>query len=113
VYTAISGGYMYMAMGQITGQATVSFVYASTTTFDTMAAAFNSGKSIAFGSKGNPANTNLVVGGHAYAVTSVNTTQRTVTLFNPWGLNNGHDSGLITLTWAQVQANFTWYDRTA
>jgi hypothetical protein len=113
VYTAISGGYMYMAMGQITGQATVSFVYASNTTFDTMAAAFNSGKSIAFGSKGTPANSNLVVGGHAYAVASVNTTQRTVTLFNPWGLNNGHDSGLITLTWAQVQANFSWYDRTA
>ncbi|HEY2759881.1 MAG TPA: C2 family cysteine protease [Pirellulales bacterium] len=112
VYTGISGGAMYMALNQITGAATVAYT-STTSSFDAMAAAFNAGKSICFGSKDSPANTNLVVGDHAYAVVAVNTTTHTVTLFNPWGLNNGHDSGTVTLSWTQVQANFDWYDRTA
>jgi hypothetical protein len=111
VYTGISGGNMYQAMNQISGQSTVGYQSVSGT-MTAFASAFNSGKSICFGSKTTPASS-TVVGNHAYAVISVNTANQTVQLFNPWGLNNGHDAGLITLTWAQVQANFDWFDRTA
>ncbi len=111
VYTGISGGCMYQALNQITGQATVAYV-SSTSSFSTFAAAFSAGKSICLGSKSSPASS-TIVGGHAYAVISVNTTAQTVQVFNPWGLNNGHDSGLITLNWAQIGANFDWYDRLA
>ncbi len=53
-----------------------------------------------------------VVGDHAYAVVGYNATNQTVTLFNPWGINNGSSyPGLITLTWAQIQANFSSWDR--
>jgi hypothetical protein len=89
VYTGISGGCMYMAMNQITGQSTTAFISTAGSSFNTMAAAFNSGKEICFGSKDSPANPNLVVGDHAYAVVGINMTTHTVTLFNPWGLNNG------------------------
>ena len=112
-YTAISGGCMYMALNQITGQATVAYTSVSTTSgFNAFVAAFNAGKSICFGSKTSPASSS-VVGNHAYAVIAYNTKTQTVTLFNPWGLNNGHDSGLVTLTWTQVKTSFDWFDRTA
>src|SRR5262249_32964863 len=96
VYNAISGGGMFMAVNQITGDATVASVATiySTQGFNTMAAAFNAGESICFGSMDSPASSQ-VVGDHAYALLSVNTTNQTVTLYNPWGVNNGHDSGTI------------------
>ncbi len=111
VYTGISGGVMYQALNQITGQTTIAYV-SSTSSFSTFASAFNGGKSICLGSKSSPASSQIV-GGHAYAVISVNTSNQTVQVFNPWGLNNGHDSGLITLSWTDIGKSFDWYDRTA
>ena len=67
-YSAIAGGYIFAALGQITGQATTPFAStAGTTSFTTFVTAFNQGKSIGFASKSTPAST-TVVGGHAYAV---------------------------------------------
>jgi hypothetical protein len=115
VYNAISGGCMFMALNQITGQNTV----AETATvndaadFNTFVAQFNAGKSICLGSIDSPPPSDNIVGDHAYAVLSVNTANQTVTVFNPWGLNNGHDSGVITLAWSQICACFNYYDRTA
>ena len=54
-----------------------------------------------------------VIGDHAYSVLSVDAATQTVTMFNPWGINNSHDSGVITLSWAQIQANFDYFDQTA
>jgi hypothetical protein len=112
-YTAISGGCMYMALNQITGQATVAYTSVSTTSgFNAFVTAFNAGKSICFGSKTSPASSS-VVGNHAYAVVGYSAKTQTVTLFNPWGLNNGHDSGYVTMSWTLVKKNFDWFDRTA
>ena len=109
-YTGISGGYMYQVLNQLTGQGTYAFL-PTAEAFSTFAAAFAAGKSICLGSNVTPTSSSIV-GGHAYAVISVDSTNQTVTVFNPWGLNNGHDSGLITLTWSQVESNFGTYDRT-
>jgi hypothetical protein len=114
VYTGISGGSMAQALNQVTGQSTVSYATAgsASSTFTAFASAFSAGKSICLGSNSSPVSSQIV-GGHAYAVVGINTTTKTVTVFNPWGLNNGHDSGTITLAWTDIQANFGWYDRTA
>ena len=84
-YAAIEGGYIYAALGQISGQATVAFAStAGTASFSTFVTAFNAGKSIGFASKSAPAS-NTVVGNHAYTVLSYNAANQTVTLYNPWG----------------------------
>jgi hypothetical protein len=107
-YDAISGGYIYAALGHITGQATTAFTFTTgSTSFTTFVNAWNQGKSIGFASKTTPASTQ-VVGGHAYAVVGYDATNQTITLFNPWGV----EYGLVTMTWAQIQQNFSYFDRT-
>jgi hypothetical protein len=70
--------------------------------------AWNAGKMIGFASYVNPPAGSGVVGSHAYAVTSYNAAAQTITLFNPWGIHYGQ----ITMNWAQIQANFQYFDRT-
>jgi hypothetical protein len=109
-YAALNGGFIGDALEHITGQnSTYTFTNGSTS-INTFIAAWNSGKLIGFASFSAPPN---VVGSHAYAVVSVNynasnPTNSTVTFFNPWGIQYG----LTTLTWAQVQQNFQYFDRT-
>ena len=104
-YIAISGGYVGDAFTQVANQA-YAWASPSSTSFSTFATAFATGKMIELGSNGNP-NLSTIVGGHAYAVVGINTTNQTVTVFNPWGINNGSSKpGLVTLTWAQLQSNF-------
>jgi hypothetical protein len=55
-----------------------------------------------------PASGSGIVGSHAYAVVGYNANNQTVTLFNPWGI----EYGLVTMTWAQIQQNFSYFDRT-
>ena len=108
-YSAIEGGYIYAALGHITGQATTAFtVTSSSSSFTAFVNAYNAGKMIGFASMVTPAST-AVVGGHAYAAVGYNASAQTVTLFNPWGI----EYGLLTLTWSEVQANFSYFDRTA
>jgi hypothetical protein len=33
---------------------------------------------------------------------------QTITLFNPWGI----EYGLVTMTWAQIGQNFSYFDQT-
>jgi hypothetical protein len=100
-YAAISGGYMFQALNQITGK-TGGYSAVNKTTFT---AAFTAGKYITFGSDDRPIDAG-VVGDHAYAVVAYNTTTQQVTLFNPWGINNGYAPGLVTLSWTQMQRDF-------
>jgi hypothetical protein len=59
----------------------------------------------------NSPSSSSIVGGHAYAVVGFNAQAKTVTLYNPWGVNNGSQyPGLVTLTWAQIQTNFQYSD---
>jgi len=111
-YTAISGGYMGTALSEITDRVNVSFnSFTASNSFTNFVSAFKAGSLIEFGSDSNPT-LSTVVGGHAYAVVGYNATTQTVTLFNPWGINNGSSyPGLITLSWAQIQANFSYWDR--
>jgi hypothetical protein len=107
-YSAIEGGYIYAALGQITGQGTSPFTMTSgSSSFTTFVNAYNAGKSIGFASKSAPTSSS-VVGNHAYAVVGYNAANQTVTLFNPWGI----EYGLVTMSWSQIQQNFSYFDRT-
>jgi Calpain family cysteine protease len=108
-YAGLSGGYINAALSHITGQSTVNFAMTSgASSFQTFVNAYNAGKSIGFASYQTPPSSS-VVGGHAYAVVGYYAAAKTVTLFNPWGT----EYGLVTMTWAQIQQNFQYYDRTA
>jgi hypothetical protein len=109
-YNAISGGCMFMALNQITGQSTTETMTAGMS-FAVFSQYVSLGKSICLGSVDSPSDSEIV-GDHAYAVLSVDTVNQTVTVYNPWGINNGHDSGVITLTWIQVMSCFDYLDRT-
>jgi len=109
-YSGIEGGYIYAALGHITGQATAAFYSTSSTSgFTTFVTAWNAGKSIGFASKTTPASGSGVVGSHAYAVIGYNSTNQTITLYNPWGPNYA----TLTMTWTQIQASFSYFDRIA
>ncbi len=108
-YQAISGGYIYAALGHVTGQATVAFAMtSSSSSFQQFVWAHNAGKMIGFASKSTPASSS-VVGGHAYMVVGYDARFQRVQLANPWG----PEYGILTLTWQQVQQNFQYFDRTA
>lgn len=108
-YAAIESGYINSAQSQITGQATVSFTATTgTTSFQSFVTAYNQGKEIGFASKTTPSSSS-VVGSHAYAVVGYDAAHQTVTLYNPWGIQYG----LVTMTWAQIQGSFSYFDRTA
>lgn len=109
-YSAINGGYIFAALGHLTGQSTA----ASTSTiaaagFQTFVTAWNSGKSIGFASKTATPGGSGVVASHAYAVIGYNSTNQTITLYNPWGPSYP----TLTLTWTQIQTSFSYFDRLA
>jgi hypothetical protein len=109
-YSAISGGYIYSAMHNITGQTVAAFTMTgNSSSFTTFVNAYNAGKMIGFASYATPPAGSGVISSHAYAVVGYNAVDQTVTLFNPWGTQYG----LLTLTWSQVQAGFQYFDRTA
>jgi hypothetical protein len=71
----------------------------------------NAGRMVALASHANPP-TPGVVGNHAYAIVGYNATTRRFTLFNPWGIGNSGAPGLLTFSWAQIVANFSYFDTT-
>jgi hypothetical protein len=109
-YAAINGGYIYAALGHVTGQATAAFMSTSSvSSFTTFVNAWNAGKSVGFASKQSTPAGSGVVASHAYAVIGYNSSNQTITLYNPWGPNYA----TLTLTWTQIQASFSYFDRIA
>jgi hypothetical protein len=109
VYTGISGGYIADALKQITGQATTGFQSLSSPNL--LLNAWLGGKEIGLASNSTPVSASIV-GGHAYAIVGYNATTQQYTLFNPWGVNNTSKPGLVNMTFAQIQANFAYFDQT-
>jgi phage gp45-like len=107
-YDALSGGYIASALTHISGQlASLGNFTSYGTSFNTFVNAYNAGELIGFATFSTPAN-GSVVGDHAYSVVSYNASNQTITLFNPWGI----EYGLITMSWAQIQQNFQYFDCT-
>jgi hypothetical protein len=71
---------------------------------------FQNGEAITFATKNKGTAAN-VVHDHSYAMISYDTTTQEVTLYNPWGLNNGTTfPGLITLSWSEVVQSFSEWE---
>lgn len=109
-YQAIAGGWFSAASLQIANRASTTAMVSSST-FDQFATAFNSGKFVGFASKSAPSSS-LIVGNHQYVAVGYSASTQTVTLFNPWGVNNGSRyAGLVTLKWSDLAASFSYWDR--
>ncbi|MFH7028273.1 MAG: C2 family cysteine protease [Heteroscytonema crispum UTEX LB 1556] len=105
-----NGGYMSDAFAQITGRSTAS--YRPLNDFNSVVNAFDSGQLIGLGTKSNNV-ASYLISGHAYTLLSYNASQQKLTLFNPWGIDNGSSKpGVLELAWSDIQANFSYWDST-
>ena len=110
-YQAIAGGWFSAVSLQVANRASSTQMISSSATFEQFTTAFNAGKLIGFASKIAPTSS-LVVGNHQYVAVGFNSTTRTVTLFNPWGVNNGSSyPGLVSVKWSDLAASFSYWDR--
>jgi hypothetical protein len=108
-YVGIEAGLFSDAVEHIANQGSSSFWVNGTSDDAALTDAVNSGKLIGFATRQNPANSQ-VVGNHQYIVIAYDTSTDTVTLFNPWGINNGSGSpGLLDLTLSQLPASFDYW----
>jgi hypothetical protein len=107
-YAAITAGFISSALTHITGVGATHVVTTSGSSFNTFVTAWNGGKAIGFASPSNPEPGSGVVKDHAYAVVGYNAAAQTIILFNPWGIQYE----LLTMNWAQIQANFQYFGRT-
>ncbi len=107
-YEGIEGGMFTDAAKQIANRAGSNFTVSSS--IDTsLNNAVTTGKLVGFASKGTPADSR-VVGNHQYVVVGYNNSTKTVTLYNPWGTNNGSSyPGLLNLTLSQLGSSFDYW----
>src|SRR5262249_19744314 len=107
-YSGIEGGMFTDVTKQVANRVGSSYYVNGTSDDTSLANAVTSGKLIGFASKSSPANSQ-VVGNHQYVVIAYNSSTKTVTLFNPWGINNGSNyPGLINLTLTQLTTSFDY-----
>lgn len=97
----LNGGSPATAMRQIAG-VSIGGSLTGASSFNDIRSAFDAGKAITFCTPDNPPNED-VIGNHCYIMVGYNATTQTITLRNPWGGSNAN----ITLSFAQIQANFT------
>ena len=71
---------------------------------------FENGDTITLATK-NQGTAPNILHDHSYAMISYDSTSQEVTLFNPWGLDNGSQfPGLVTLSWSEVVHNFVEWE---
>jgi hypothetical protein len=70
--------------------------------------AVSQNKLIGFASFASPPDSRIV-GNHQYIVVGYNHSTQTVTLFNPWGIDNGEAPGVVSLTLSQLANNFDYW----
>lgn len=107
-YGSINGGYIYAALGKITGEWTVAF---NGLNFAAIKKAFDDGNLIGFASKNAYFAPPLAVPSHAYSMVGYDEVTQTIKLYNPWGTWLP-DQGVLTLTMSQLAENFQYWDRT-
>jgi hypothetical protein len=112
-YSAIDGGWMSEAYGDLGISSTNLFSAASATDWAAqLEAALSVGKGVTMATINNPTNAPLI-GGHAYTVDHVTTDPNgnvtTITLRNPWGIDgagsDGSNDGYVTMSIQQAFNN--------
>jgi hypothetical protein len=108
-YDGIAGGWPSDVLQQVNGSgSSTSFSFSH----NDVVSAFNSGRLVCLDTVWSPTNSQ-VVGNHAYAMVGYDAGTDTFSLFNPWGLDNGHDSGVIQLSWSDIATDYDAFDSTS
>jgi len=112
-YKAINAGNPADTIAQITGD-TTDFTpitaHSSSATLGTIVSDFQSGKTISFATKNHGTAANIVHD-HCYAMIDYDSATQEVTLFNPWGLNNGTPfPGLVNVSWSAIVHSFAEWE---
>jgi hypothetical protein len=108
-YFGIEGGLFTDVTRQVANRFGVNHSVMGNSDAAAIHSAVTSGKLIGFASRGAPADSRIV-GNHQYILVGYNHTTKTVTLFNPWGINNGSEHpGLVTLTLGQLGSSFDYW----
>jgi hypothetical protein len=108
-YAGIEGGLFSDAARQIANRAASNYTVTGLGNETALANAVTAGKLIGFASHTNP-NDSRVVGNHQYIVIAYNSSTKVVTLFNPWGINNGSSyPGLLDLNLSQLPSSFDYW----
>jgi hypothetical protein len=92
-YGTLDGGYGYVALNQITGLGTSAAV----ASFAGAVNAANAGQLVVLGTAANVPS-RVILSNHSYAVLNYNAATGLLQVFNPWGVNNGHDTGTISVS---------------
>ncbi|MFO0977565.1 MAG: C2 family cysteine protease [Planctomycetaceae bacterium] len=100
-YAAIEGGWMADVNCQVLGYNSTNFPFYSASK-STLVTALTSQRAVTLGTQSSP--TSGLVGSHAYVVTGYDSASDTFRLHNPWGTSHPG-----ALTWAQLQANCSWF----
>lgn len=108
-YAGIEGGLFTDAAKQIANRVGSSYTVNGASDDVSLNNAVTAGKLIGFASKSSPGDSRIV-GNHQYVLVSYNATTKMVTLFNPWGVNNGSSyPGTISLTLTQLKTSFDYW----
>lgn len=103
-YEAISGGWMGSVNQQVLGYSSTDQMV-SNSTRTALIAALSAQQAVTIGTHST---STLLVGQHAYVVSSYNAATQRFTLVNPWG---SHQPG--PLTWADLQRDCSWFVTTS
>ena len=112
-YQAIAAGLFSDVVPQVTNRvATNAYIPTGSINPTTFQQKVSSSQLIGLATTSSPTDSRLV-GNHQYIVVGYNATTKTVTLFNPWGLNNGSNKpGLVDLSLTQLVGNFSYWTTT-
>lgn len=106
-YAALNNGWISVSLAHVSGRVAAG---GQALSFDAIVSSFTSGKMIGFASKSSGIASNIVAS-HAYSLVGYNASTKLFLVYNPWGNNNGTPKlGTLNLTWAQLVANFSYWD---
>ncbi len=100
-YASIEGGWMSNVNAQVLGYNSTRYAVSNSANKAALVNALAAGRAVTIGTT---TNSTLMVSSHAYSITGYDAATDKFSIFNPWGTQHP-----APLTWAQLQANTTFF----
>lgn len=100
-YSSIEGGWMSFVNAQVLGYNSTRYASSNAANKAALVNALDAGRAVTVGTTGS---STLMVSSHAYSITGYDSASDKFTIFNPWGTQHP-----APLTWAQLQANTSFF----